>query len=217
MSFSWCLVQQNKVVETEYGSNDNERVIELFFASARQVLVPRVRNKTRRLPMPRRGWKSMEVPTGWVQILRGPRAAITEVAHGTTRAASASATGQPSAARSSSSHSPSQSGRQPRRSSLEGGEIAASTRGDGGHGWRGRRVLEGGASSQCRGRRMQEIHRQVREAPCRFGSRARIGVVCFDRRQGTSSEVGGRADSANGRGPLFPQIGRPKWKLCKRR
>ena len=30
----------------------------------------------RRFSMPRRGWKSMEVPTGWVQVIRGPRAAF---------------------------------------------------------------------------------------------------------------------------------------------
>ena len=46
------------------------------------------------------------------------------------------------------------------------------------------------ASSQCRDE-CPEVHRQVREAPCRSGPRARVGAVCFDRRQCTPSEVGG--------------------------
>ena len=82
--------------------------------------------------------------------------AFSEMAHGTACAASASATGKPSAHRSSSPDS---------------------SRGNGGHRRSGCRVFEGGVgegkeglpetSPRYRGRRVPEIHRQVREANCR--------------------------------------------------
>ena len=131
----------------------------------------------------------MEVPTGWVQVLRGPR--------------------RPSQKWPISQ--PVQRPRQPRVSPVPTGPRAPTALAVmGGHRRSGCRVFEGGVgegkeglpetSPRYRGRRVLESHRQVREANCRVGPRARVGAVRVDQRQGTSSEVGNGAVSSRGRG-----------------
>ena len=146
------------------------------------------------------------------------------MAHGTARAASASATGLPSARRSSSPNSSRESRRQSRSCSFEGGENPASSRGNGGHRRSGCRVFEGGVGqgekglpetpARCRGRRVPEVHREVREAHCRVGPRARVGAVRSDLCQGTSSEVGNRAVSSRGRGTSSRRLEGPDGSLA---
>ena len=151
----------------------------------------------------------MDVPTGWVQVFRGPRLPSQKVAHGTTRAASASATGQPSVIMCSrpicTSGSTRESGRKPRSSPFKGREVeclkAELEEGE-----------EGGSetSPRHRGRCVSNVDRKVRDANCGVGQRARIGAISFGAGKGTSSLIGIRADSSCGKNPL-PLIGELRW------
>ena len=124
----------------------------------------------------------MEVPTNWVQVLWIDAAFRNGLWH------------------------PRQPRASPVRVSPDGSREAAplevvkfpSTRGDGGHG-------TDGVAVEClkaeleKGRRVPEIYRQIREGHCRVGPE-RESEQSADQCQGTSSEVGNRADSSRGRG-----------------
>ena len=115
-----------------------------------------------------------------------PAARSFNMLHSATRATALqrAARFSPTARRSSSPDSSGESGRQSRSCSFEGGENPASSCGNGGHRRSGCRVSEGGVREgrkglpetppRCRGRRVPEIHRQVREANFRVGLRARV-------------------------------------------
>ena len=157
----------------------------------------------------------MEVPTDWVQILRGPRPPsqkwpmaqpIVRVSHG-----------QPSAARSSSSV---RTAAVTARQKVEKLQQALAVMED-----------TGGMAVECLKEELEKAKKASQKPPlnvevdeCRkFIARSEKRLADLD--QECESELSALTDAkarlqrleAEQTVPLFPQIGRPKWKFCKRR
>ena len=152
----------------------------------------------------------MEVPTGWVQVLRGPRPPSQKwpMAQPVQRPRQPQVSPVPAGPRAPTVRVSPDGNREAARLKVVKFQQALAVMAD----------TDGVAveclkaelekakkglpetPARCRGRRVPEVHYQVREAHCRVGPRARVGEVRVDQCQGTSAEVGDRAVSSRGRG-----------------
>ena len=158
--------------------------------------------------MPRRGWQAIDVPTGWVQVLRGPRppsqkwpspksgSLQMQQRHvGVSSPSSRVVKAPPSRVNPEIA----------RETALEGAEVGAGVvdvllpmschrRSEA-------RVGEGPdcvPENRRRSRTMPQVHHKVREEGCRVGCGACSRIQCSYRSEGSSSAFGGRTGSGNG-------------------
>ena len=178
------------------------RLFALFFPFASQV--------SREL-MPRRGWQAMDVPTGWVQVLRGPRPP-------SQKWPSAKSGSFPVQQRHVGVSSPSsrvvkappsrvnpEIARETALSKVQ--EVGAGVVVDvrlprSCHRRSEARVGEGPecfqeTTNRCRSRTMPQVHHEVREEGGRVGCGTFSRIQCSHRSEGSPSTFGGRTSSSN--------------------